>query len=122
MPAVAKLHGVTLDCADPAQLAEFYSQLTGLKISYSAEDFASLEGGSGPGIAFQRVDDYQAPQWPGQKVPQQFHLDFAASDLDTAEAWVIKHGGSKADDQPGGDRWRVYLDPAGHPFCLFPPS
>ncbi len=120
MPEVAKLHGVTLDCANPAQLAEFYHQLTGMKISYSTDDFASLEGDGGPGIGFQRVDDYQAPQWPGQTMPQQFHLDFTVSNVDDAEASVIKHGGTLADTQPGGDRWRVYLDPAGHPFCLFP--
>ncbi|MEV5869008.1 hypothetical protein AB0L79_20570, partial [Streptomyces tendae] len=29
-----------------------------------------------------------APQWPGQSVPQQFHLDFSAEDLDAAEKWV----------------------------------
>ncbi|MGH3861423.1 hypothetical protein [Actinokineospora sp.] len=25
---------------------------------------------------------------------------------------------TKPKDQPGGHRWRVLADPAGHPFCL----
>ncbi|WP_155372912.1 VOC family protein [Catellatospora vulcania] len=115
-----KLHAVTLDCADPAQLAEFYQHLTGLKISYSSDSFAGLEADGGPAIGFQKVADYQAPQWPGQDVPQQFHLDFAVDNLDETEALVLEHGAKKAPEQPGGERWTVYLDPAGHPFCLFP--
>ncbi|USY17364.1 hypothetical protein NE857_18635 [Nocardiopsis exhalans] len=27
-------------------------------------------------------------------------------------------GAHKPEEQPGGDRWRVLVDPAGHPFCL----
>ena len=28
-------------------------------------------------------------------------------------------GGSEPDFQPGDGRWIVFLDPAGHPFCLY---
>ncbi|WP_229706470.1 VOC family protein [Micromonospora sonchi] len=71
-------------------------------------------------IGFQRVDGYQPPSWPAQRSPQQLHLDFAVDNVDEAEAeaMVLALGATKADFQPGGDRWRVYLDPAGHPFCL----
>lgn len=69
-------------------------------------------------IGFQRVDDYRAPRWPEQSVPQQAHLDFAVEDLDEAEARLVELGAVKPDHQPGKDRWRVFLDPAGHPFCL----
>ena len=31
---------------------------------------------------------------------------------------VLELGALKCDVQPDPDRWRVYLDPAGHPFCL----
>lgn len=120
MSVMTKLYGVTIDCPNPAQLAEFYQRLTGMKLGYSSDDFAGLEGDGGPGIGFQRVEGYQAPQWPGQAAPQQFHLDFSVEALDAAEALVLELGATKAAEQPGGDRWRVYLDPAGHPFCLFP--
>jgi hypothetical protein len=64
------------------------------------------------------ADGYQAPNWPAQSVPQQLHLDFAVDDLDQAEALILELGAAKPRFQPGGDRWRVFTEPAGHPFCL----
>jgi hypothetical protein len=31
---------------------------------------------------------------------------------------LLELGAAKPDFQPGEDRWRVLLDPAGHPFCI----
>jgi hypothetical protein len=45
------------------------------------------------------------------------HLDLIVADLDEGEAEVIERGATKADSQPG-TTFRVFLDPAGHPFCL----
>ncbi|MDG9720261.1 VOC family protein [Streptomyces sp. DH24] len=114
-----KLTAITLDCADPEALAAFYQQATGLAPHpRSNGDFAGLMGEHGLLIGFQRVDGYRAPDWPGQAVPQQLHLDFAVDDLDEAEALLLGLGATKPEHQPGGARWRVFLDPAGHPFCL----
>ncbi|MEU7552843.1 VOC family protein [Streptomyces sp. NPDC044571] len=79
-------------------------------------DFLTREDGLF--IGFQRVDDHQPPRWPGQGAPQQAHLDFAVDDLDGAEAVLLEWGATKPAHQPGGEKWRVLLDPAGHPFCL----
>ena len=38
-------------------------------------------------------------------------------DLDAGEAAVVALGARKHDVQPG-TTFRVFLDPAGHPFCL----
>ena len=46
------------------------------------------------------------------------YLDFSVPDLDEAETRVIALGAVKPDHQPG-ETWRVYADPAGHPFCLY---
>ncbi|MGW1503331.1 VOC family protein [Streptomyces mirabilis] len=119
MPPHMKLTAITLDCADPETLASFYQQATGLELHpRSNGDFASVTREDGLAIGFQRVDDYQAPRWPGQAAPQQSHLDFAVDDLDEAEALLLQLGATKPEYQPGGDRWRVFADPAGHPFCL----
>ncbi|TDB69452.1 VOC family protein [Micromonospora sp. KC723] len=119
MPPRLKLTAITLDCPDPRALAAFYQQATGLDIdAKSGDDFVGLIGEGGLFIGLQRVDDYQAPSWPDQRVPQQLHLDFAVDDLDEAEALVLRLGATKPEIQPGGDRWRVFVDPAGHPFCL----
>jgi Glyoxalase-like domain len=45
------------------------------------------------------------------------HIDMLVDDLDAAEAAVIDLGATKHSDQPGTS-YRVFLDPAGHPFCL----
>ena len=114
----AELRGVTLDCADPQMLAGFYGALTGMRELFSTDEFVALTDGSGCDLGFQRVDGYRAPRWPGQNVPQQFHLDFRADDLDAMEELALELGAAKPDHQPGDGRWRVLLDPAGHPFCL----
>ncbi|WP_187645652.1 VOC family protein [Streptomyces sp. TRM49041] len=116
--ASAVLRGVTLDCADPKALAGFYAELTGMRVSFSTEEFVALDGAPHCDLGFQRVDGYRAPQWPGQDVPQQFHLDFRVEDVDETERLALSLGAVRPDRQPGGDRWRVLLDPAGHPFCL----
>lgn len=114
-----KLTAITLDCPDPEALAAFYRQATGLEPHPESNgDFAGLRGDDGLFIGFQRVDDYQVPRWPDQTVPQQLHLDFAVDDLDEAEVLLLELGAAKPEYQPGGDRWRVLTDPAGHPFCL----
>ena len=45
------------------------------------------------------------------------HLDVNVDDMDEAEKAVLELGATKADHQPG-TTFRVFLDPAGHPFCL----
>ena len=71
----------------------------------------------GDSMAFQAVEGYRAPQWPGQDSPQQMHLDVDVDDLDAGEAAVLELGATKHEHQPG-TTFRVFLDPAGHPFCL----
>lgn len=119
MPPQMKLTAITLDCADPEAMAAFYREATGFELHPgSGADFAGVTRADGLAIGFQRVDGYRAPLWPGQTVPQQSHLDFTVEDLDEAEALLLELGASKPAHQPGGDRWRVFTDPAGHPFCL----
>ena len=43
-------------------------------------------------LAFQRIDDWVAPTWPGGAHPQQFHLDFSVGDIDAAEPQVLAIG------------------------------
>ncbi|MDQ4503524.1 VOC family protein [Sinomonas sp. ASV322] len=114
--AIARFPTVVIDCPDPAQLAAFYASLLDWKIEASS-DWADLRADYGDCISFQKVEGYRAPKWPTQDVPQQMHLDVVVDDLDEAEAAVLSLGATKADFQPG-TTFRVFLDPAGHPFCL----
>ena len=115
--AIARFPVVVLDCPDPKTLAEFYSALLEWKIERNDDDWWSVRAEYGDSMAFQKVDSYRAPEWPGQDVPQQMHLDVVVDDLDEGEAAVLALGATKHEHQPG-TTFRVYLDPAGHPFCL----
>jgi catechol 2,3-dioxygenase-like lactoylglutathione lyase family enzyme len=118
---VARLQVVALDCADPTALAAFYSAVLGTPVEHADDDWVQLAptGGSSP-LAFQRVADHRPPRWPGAEHPQQLHLDLEVADLDTGEAAVVALGARKHEVQPGAT-FRVFLDPAGHPFCLVLP-
>jgi hypothetical protein len=110
---------VTLDCDDPGVLASFYQRATGYELSNeSTDEFAGITSDDGLFIGFQRVANYGAPSWPTQNNPQQFHLDFVVDNLDDAEAALMELGATKPRCQPDASKWRVLLDPAGHPFCI----
>ena len=119
--AEAKLGAIGLDCPEPRALAQFYAALMGVEPGFLSDDFAAFKAG-GLWISMHRVDDYRPPRWPDPDAPQQMHLDLAVDDLDAGEATAIALGATKAAAQPAPDRWRVMLDPAGHPFCLCPHS
>jgi hypothetical protein len=73
-----ELAGVGIDCADPAELAAFYSALLELPIRSVDADTAWVgteTGGPMSQVLFQRVEGYKAPRWPDPASPQQLHLD-----------------------------------------------
>jgi catechol 2,3-dioxygenase-like lactoylglutathione lyase family enzyme len=118
MSAIAKLTMFAFDCADPRAVAEFYGAITGWDIERDSGDWVQLRSDGGATLAFQLAPDHQPPVWPSADHPQQAHLDFDVDDLDAGEAAVIALGARKSEVQPEPDAFRVFLDPAGHPFCL----
>jgi catechol 2,3-dioxygenase-like lactoylglutathione lyase family enzyme len=114
---IAVFSVVALDCPDPRALARFYSGLTGAPVEQDGDDWVQLAAAGGVALAFQLAPGHVPPEWPGDERPQQIHLDFDVPDLDAAESKVLALGARKHENQPGGS-FRVYLDPAGHPFCL----
>ena len=119
MEPIARLTAVVLDCQDPHKLASFYGELTGWTVEYDSEpEWVTLRSPTGLRLCFQMAPDHVPPMWPDPSAPQQVHLDFSVPDLDEAEERVLALGAVKPDHQPG-ETWRVFADPAGHPFCLF---
>jgi catechol 2,3-dioxygenase-like lactoylglutathione lyase family enzyme len=109
------LFAVTIDAPDASALAHFYADLMGMEVTYDGPEGA-LAAGDGKSVMFQQVSDYTPPRWPDPAYPQQGHLDITVADLDTGEARALELGAVK---QPGGaEHFRVFTDPAGHPFCL----
>jgi predicted enzyme related to lactoylglutathione lyase len=122
MTPIAHIRSTVIDCPDPHALAAFYRGLVGGEIVHDDPDDPDWVVVSDHGrhrIAFQRADDYQPPRWPDPAYPQQLHLDFTVEDPDAAEAHAVALGAVKAVVQPDDEKsFRVFLDPAGHPFCL----
>ena len=114
--AIARFPSIVIDCPDPGALAAFYGALLDWKVDISP-DWAEVRAEDDQSIAFQQVEAYTPPGWPDQDLPQQMHLDVVVDDLDVGEAAVLELGATKHDHQPG-ESFRVFLDPAGHPFCL----
>lgn len=120
---VGRLDSVVLDCPDPLALAQFYAGLLGQDVADGGdESWQSLSGDGGVSLAFQRAARYVAPRWPDGP-PQQLHLDLTVEDLVTAHDRALALGAralapieAPEPGQTGG--FRVYSDPAGHPFCL----
>jgi len=126
-----RISGPVFDAADPVALARFYERLLGWEMvalegpgngSPPEDGWAKLRSPSGDQkIEFQWEQHYVAPTWPYADGHQQMmmHLDIGVADLEEGVAWALAVGASVAAHQPQ-EGVRVMLDPAGHPFCLFP--
>jgi catechol 2,3-dioxygenase-like lactoylglutathione lyase family enzyme len=114
---IGRMHHVVLDCREPRRLAEFYSQLLGLPITYESDDWVVIaRDDETSGVAFQLAPDHQPPQWPDPTRPQQFHLDVMVDDVEAADPRVRALGATRLPSEMN----HIYTDPAGHPFCLIP--
>jgi catechol-2,3-dioxygenase len=112
---VMRLFAVTIDAPDASSLARFYADLTGMEVTYDGPEGALIVG-DGKSLMFQQVGEYTAPRWPDPAHPQQAHLDLFVDDLDAGEARALELGARRL--SAGGERFRVFTDAAGHPFCL----
>jgi catechol 2,3-dioxygenase-like lactoylglutathione lyase family enzyme len=108
---------VTIDCADPEQLAAWWGDLLGLKVGRRGGPYVELErpraGVPKPTLVFQRV--------PEPKVGKaRIHLDIVVVDLEAATRRAVALGASIAEDLASEDPWLVMRDPEGNEFCLIP--
>ena len=112
---IGTLYTVIIDCPDPRSLAEFYSKLLGWPVNATDEAWVWV-GDKPPHLAFQRAHDHRPPRWPDPEFPQQFHVDILVDDIHPADRAVLALGATRLAGE--GEDYRVYADPAGHPFCL----
>jgi predicted enzyme related to lactoylglutathione lyase len=115
------LSGIVLDSPNARELAGFYRRLLGWTTEQDEPGWVKLTApDGGAGLSFQTEPNYVRPTWPSHPSRQQMmiHLDIRVDDLDSACAHAVAAGAVRADFQPQA-HVRVFLDPAGHPFCLF---
>jgi hypothetical protein len=117
----------TLDCAEPRELAEFYRRLLGWRWAPGHEEpdpegdeYLLIVDPERPvRIGFQR-SDAPVPPWRAGAI---VHLDLEVSDLAVGHVEAVRLGaraltGTPEEEGHPEDPFRVYADPAGHPFCL----
>jgi catechol 2,3-dioxygenase-like lactoylglutathione lyase family enzyme len=121
-PAAIEFSAVVLDCPDAHALADFYVRLLGWEVKWRDQDFVLIRppGSYATGLSFQSESWYRPPVWPEREDEQHkmAHVDFRVDDLAAGEAHAVAVGARLAEHQPLNEG-RVFLDPAGHPFCLF---
>jgi catechol 2,3-dioxygenase-like lactoylglutathione lyase family enzyme len=116
-----RLTATVLGAPDPRALAGFYQRLLGWPLGSDETGWVTLRApGGGAGLSFQTEEAHVRPTWPAGPGDQQMqmHLDIEVDDLEAAGAEAAATGAVLAEYQPQEDV-RVYLDPAGHPFCLW---
>ena len=116
-----KLTATVLDSPDASELGAFYRRLLGWTLRQDEPGWLTLSApGGGAALSFQTEAAYVRPTWPAGPGDQQMmtHLDIEVEDLDAAGAHAVAAGAVLAAFQPQDDV-RVYLDPDGHPFCLW---
>jgi len=112
---------VNIGAPDANELARFYRDLLGWKIGVDEPGWAVLrDPAGGVGLCFQTEENYVRPVWPAGPGDQQMmlHLEIRVDDLEAGAAHAEACGATAAAFQPQKDV-RVYLDPVGHPFCLW---
>ncbi len=130
---IGRLDNLILEARDPYALAHFYSGLLGLPITRVDGDppacWVDIGNERANRMSFQYAPGHQPPRWPDPASSMQFHLDIEVDDIEEAEPKVLALGATRlpwdsAEEEtrglrePGNGGFRVYADPAGHPFCL----
>jgi predicted enzyme related to lactoylglutathione lyase len=109
---------VSVDCASPARLADFWSEVLDYKVRHELPDGAHLitaDPGAAPWLAFLPVPEEK-------RTKNRLHLDLSADDQDAEVERLIALGATRADvGQPADSPWVVLADPEGNEFCVLPP-
>ncbi|MFY9335215.1 MAG: VOC family protein [Mycobacterium sp.] len=111
------LEMITVDCADPRRLAEWWAEaVSGSVVNLPGGDFVLVAREGWPALGFQRVEE----PTPGKN---RVHLDLMATDLEADVQRLTGLGATETGRHSfdGGFRWVVMADPEGNAFCVAAP-
>ncbi|ATY10490.1 VOC family protein [Amycolatopsis sp. AA4] len=105
---------ITVDCAEPRRLAEFWTAALGVPVAADYGEFVMLES-PGPGV----------PRLGLQRVPEprsgknRVHVDFGADDRAAEVRRLVELGAAELGNHSvPGLEWTVLEDPEGNVFCV----
>jgi predicted enzyme related to lactoylglutathione lyase len=112
----ANLRNITIDCADPATVASFWSAVLDRPVDAGGNEWMCSIGMKDPGAA---------PRWLFLKVPEpktaknRMHVDLTTDDREKEVQRLVELGAARiADKQEYGLVWTVLTDPEGNEFCV----
>lgn len=108
--------GITIDCAEPRELAEFWTRALDLEVAFDADGyFLMLRSSANPAqpyLGLQKVPEEKAGK-------NRVHVDFSTDDPDGEIARLVELGATVGDrHEVPGLTWTVLFDPAGNEFCV----
>lgn len=114
-----EIHAVTIDCADPYELASWWSRATGLPLDERngpGDDMVMLRTERDPFLLFIRVPEAKTTK-------NRVHLDVNGTEGRTRDQEVerlLGLGATIFDDRrtAEGTGWVTMLDPEGNEFCV----
>lgn len=108
-----------LDAADLATESSFWAAVLGGTVDRE-DDWHSIMVDGEFRLGVQLAHDHVPPEWPSGQRSQQLHLDVYVDDIEAADRDVRDLGARPLTDPDlsADEGFRVYADPAGHPFCL----
>jgi hypothetical protein len=109
-----RLHGLVVDCADPAAQARWWGAVYGVDVIGHASDggeWFTLEGV--PGMPIATMDFVPVPE--PKTVKNRVHWDVTAPDV----AALVSAGATLLREAGGDIRWHVLADPEGNEFYAF---
>jgi predicted enzyme related to lactoylglutathione lyase len=110
---------IVLDAPDMEAESSFWAAVYGGTVERDWDWHSVVVDGTSV-LGIQLAPNHVRPQWPGGDQQQQLHLDLHVDDIAQADADVRALGAEVVQkaDLATESGFVVYLDPAGHPFCL----
>ncbi|MFD2469773.1 VOC family protein [Amycolatopsis silviterrae] len=105
---------ITIDCADPQRLAEFWKAALEVEVLGDYGEFVMLAGSAsgGPRLGLQRVLEARAGK-------NRVHVDFSAADREAEVRRLVGLGAAeRGRHAQAGLEWTVLADPEGNVFCV----
>ena len=111
--------GITIDCAEPRALAEFWTRALDLEVAFAADGYfiylRSPTNPSQPMLGLQKVAEEKVGK-------NRVHIDFSTDDPDGEIARLMALGAVAGEKhEVPGLTWTVLSDPAGNEFCVGSP-
>jgi predicted enzyme related to lactoylglutathione lyase len=108
--------GLSIDCADPVAVAQFWSDVLGRPVNPGAsEDGAAIDASApenGPRLTFHKVPEPKT-------VKNRLHLDLRTNEFEAESERLISLGATRIQDiEKPAVRWTTFADPEGNEFDL----